>query len=190
MKEIKSGIKKFGAWRDVEGPAIILTFSAVVSVLQYCSKLVVVTFFFAVYASFQREMRVYERGIEYTGKMLHVAHELRNRSSLIRPNMRIERYTRKYLSFDRLKTIVSSKPRETEIERLKADHTSKVLIRENDETRVSFSEKKKEKNEQRKEKRKERKKEVTNRNERGVIGFEVVTRSRARPIRKPVTTSI
>lgn len=94
MKEIKSGIKKFGAWRDVEGPAIILTFSAVVSVLQYCSKLVVVTFFFAVYASFQREMRVYERGIEYTGKMLHVAHELHNRS-LIRPNMRIERYTYK-----------------------------------------------------------------------------------------------
>lgn len=157
MKEIKSGIKKFGAWRDVEGPAIILTFSAVVSVLQYCSKLVVVTFFFAVYASFQREMRVYERGIEYTGKMLHVAHELRNRSSLIRPNMRIERYTRKYLSFDRLKTIVSSKPRETEIERLKAsNHTSKVLIRENDETRVSFPKKKKKRKKTSKEKKKER----------------------------------
>lgn len=157
MKEIKSGIKKFGAWRDVEGPAIILTFSAVVSVLQYCSKLVVVIFFFAVYASKEKcvQRRVYEHGIEYTGKMLHVAHELRNRS-LIRPNMRIERYTRKYLSFDRLKTIASSKPRETEIERLKADHTSKVLIRENDETRVSFPKKKKKKGKKRAKKRKKK----------------------------------
>lgn len=39
VKEIKSGIKKFGAWRNVEGRAIVLTFSAsstavVVSVLR------------------------------------------------------------------------------------------------------------------------------------------------------------